>query len=382
MNDLDITRVRVYLVAPIVTPPYRWTGSCKPSPVYYSIVRLTTACGIEGASGVLSGDYSGEQDQYDAPGGFVEAFRLVITGVIGKNLQQREEITESLLEARTASIPDPESLIEIALWDAIARKADQPLYRLLGGARERIPVYASSPVFETVAEYLDYVRLIQRRGYLAVKFHTQCDPDFDLEMVSAVSNVIADTDLRFMVDIEQSYNYERSIILGRALSKMPCDWLEAPLDDTDIDAYVELRRAVDVDILCDGDTVVNLPDMANAIERGAWSRLRCDPYNVGGISAAIKAMELANFHGLKTELQSYGYPLNQAANLHVMLGVNGCSYFEHPVPYEHFEYGCANPVRIEKDGCVSAPRGSGLGLDLDWDQIERDASFVIDTNTL
>jgi len=47
-----------------------------------------------------------------------------------------------------------------------------------------------------------------------------------------------------------------------------------------------------------------------------------------------------------------------------MLGVNGCSYFEHPVPFEHFEYGCANPIRIEKDGCVSAPRGPGLGLDI------------------
>jgi len=35
-----------------------------------------------------------------------------------------------------------------------------------------------------------------------------------------------------------------------------------------------------------------------------------------------------------------------------MLGVNGCSYFEHPVPFEHFEYACANPIRIEKDGYV------------------------------
>jgi len=346
MNDLDITRLRVYFVAPDVTPPYRWTGTCEPSPVYYNIVRLTTAGGIEGVSGVLSDDYYAEQDQYENPEDF------------------------------------DESLIEIALWDAIARKANKPLYKLLGGAQERIPAYASSPVFETVDEYLGYVRLIQRKGYLAVKFHTQCDPDFDLEMASAVSNAIAGTDLRFMVDIEQTYDYERSIILGRALSKMPCDWLEAPLDDTDIDAYAELRRAVDVDILCAGNTVVDLPDMADAIERGAWSRLRCDPCNVGGISAAIKAMELANSYGLKTELQSYGYPLSQAANLHVMLGVKGCSYFEHPVPYEHFEYGCANPIRIEKDGCVSAPQGPGLGLDLDWDQIERDASLVIDTNTL
>ncbi|MFP6808926.1 MAG: mandelate racemase/muconate lactonizing enzyme family protein [Pseudomonadales bacterium] len=382
MNDLDITRLRVYLVAPKVTPHYRWTGSSKPSPIYYNIVRLTTACGIEGASGVLTGDFYEEQDQYDDAEDFAEAFRPVIAGLIGKNLQQREAITRSLLKARAAPIPEPESLIEIALWDAIARKADQPLYKLLGGARERIPAYASSPVFETVDEYLDYVRLIQRKGYLAVKFHTQCDPDFDLEMVSAVSNAIADSDLHFMVDIEQTYDYERSIVLGRALSRMPCDWLEAPLADTDIDAYVELRRAVDVDILCAGNTVVDLPDITDAIEQGAWSRLRCDPCNMGGISAAIKAMDFADSHGLKTELQSYGYPLSQAANLHVMLAVNGCSYFEHPVPFEHFEYACANPIRIERDGCVSAPGGPGLGLELAWDEIERDASMVIDTDTL
>jgi len=225
------------------------------------------------------------------------------------------------------------------------------------------------------------VRLIQGMGYPAVKFHTQCDPDFDLEMTSAVCTAFASTGLRFMVDLEQVYDYENAVRLGRALSDMPCDWLEAPLDDTAIDAYAELRRAVGVDIISAGNTVVELPAMADAIERRAWSRLRCDPSNVGGISACTKAMALASAHGLKTELKSYGYPLSQAANLHVMLGVSGCSYFEHPVPFEHFEYGCANPIRIEKDGCVSAPQGPGLGLDLDWDQIERDASLVIDTNT-
>jgi L-alanine-DL-glutamate epimerase-like enolase superfamily enzyme len=71
-------------------------------------------------------------------------------------------------------------------------------------------------------------------------------------------------------------------------------------------------------------TVIELPAMADAITRGASSRLRCDPSDAGGISAARSAMVLACAHGLKTELQSYGYPLNQAANLHLMLGVKGC----------------------------------------------------------
>ena len=331
---------------------------------------------------MLSGDYCDEDDYNDDPHSYADAFRPVFGGLIGRNVRQREAIAADMLAARTAPIPDPESLLEIAMWDAFARDADTPLYRLLGGARERIPAYASSPVFETVEEYLDYARLIQGMGYRAVKFHTQCDPDFDLAMTSAVSAAFASSGLRFMVDLEQFYDYEQAVILGRALSDMPCDWLEAPLDDTAIDAYAELRRTVAVDIISAGNTVVELPAMADAISRGAWSRLRCDPCNVGGIAAATSAMALARAHGLKTELQSYGYPLSQAANLHVVLGVAGCSYFEHPVPIEHYEYACANPICIEADGCVRAPDGPGLGLEMDWNRIERDASLLIDTETM
>jgi L-alanine-DL-glutamate epimerase-like enolase superfamily enzyme len=331
---------------------------------------------------VLSGDYGDEDDYNDDPHSYADAFRPVFGGLIGRNVRQREAIAADMLAARSAPIPDPESLLEIAMWDAFARDADTPLYRLLGGARERIPAYASSPVFETVEEYLDYARLIQGMGYRAVKFHTQCDPDFDLAMTSAVSAAFASSGLRFMVDLEQVYDYEQAVILGRALSDMPCDWLEAPLDDTAIDAYAELRRTVAVDIISAGNTVVELPAMADAISRGAWSRLRCDPCNVGGIAAATSAMALARAHGLKTELQSYGYPLSQAANLHVVLGVAGCSYLEHPVPIEHDEYACANPICIEADGCVRAPDGPGLGLEMDWNRIERDASLLIDTETM
>ncbi len=376
MNDLDIVRLRVYVVAPDVTPTYRFAGIDEPCTLYYNIVRLTTRGGVEGTAGVLSGDLGEDRNL------FAKSFRPVIGRLIGRSVLQREALAADMLAARTAPIPDPESLIEIAMWDAFARDADLPLYRLLGGARERIPAYASSPVFETVEEYLDYVRLIQDMGYAAVKFHTQCDPEFDLDMTSAVSAAFASTGLRFMVDLEQLYEYDDAVRLGRALSDMPCDWSEAPLDDTAIDAYAALRRAVGVDIISAGNTVIELPAMANAIARGAWSRLRCDPCNVGGISAAMEAMALACAHGLKTELQSYGYPLSQAANMHVMLGVLGCSYFEHPVPVEHYEYACANPIRIETDGCVSAPDGPGLGLYLDWNRIERDASLVIDTQTM
>jgi len=382
VNDFDIARLRVYVTQPEATPEYRYTGTGRPETLYCNVLRLTTRGGVDGAAGALSGDHHGAEEYDGNPYSYADAFRPLLGRLIGRSVLQRDAIASEMLAARANPVPDPESLIEIAMWDAFARALGVSLYRLLGGFRERIPAYASSPVFDTVDEYLDYVRGIHAMGYPAVKFHTQCNLEFDLEMTSAVSAAFASAGLRFMVDLEQVYDFESAVKLGRALSGMPCDWLEAPLDDEAIDEYVELRRAVDVDVLSAGNTVVELSAMADAISRGAWSRLRCDPTNVGGISAARSAMALASAHGLKTELQSYGYPLTQAANLHLMLGVPGCSYFEHPVPFEHFEYGCFNPIRIEPDGCVSAPDGPGLGLDIDWKQIESDASLVLDTDSM
>lgn len=75
-----------------------------------------------------------------------------------------------------------------------------PLYRLSGGARERIPASASIPVLESVEEYLDYVRVVRGMGNPAIKFHTQCDLGFDLEMTSAVSVSFASTGPRLMLE--------------------------------------------------------------------------------------------------------------------------------------------------------------------------------------
>ena len=316
-----------------------------------------------------------------SPGPAVEAFLPLLGDLVGRNTLDRTAITADLLARRTQPIPDPESLLDIAMWDAVARQSGLSLTALLGGHQTSIAAHASSPVFDTVTAYLDYCQDLVTAGYPAVKFHSMCQPAFEIELAQAVNKRFGDK-LRFMVDLEQSYVFDDAVRLGIVLADMPCDWLEAPLKDTDLGAYAELNRAVGVDIIPAGNTLVDLDDMARALDMGAWSRLRCDPNNCGGITQAIKAMGLASAHGLKTELQSYGYPLAQAANLALMLGVEGCTYFEQPVPVEHFDYGVTNPIRIDGEGMVRLPAGPGFGLDIEADRIEADAYAVIDTDCL
>jgi L-alanine-DL-glutamate epimerase-like enolase superfamily enzyme len=65
--------------------------------------------------------------------------------------------------------------------------------------------------------------------------------------------------------------------------------------------------------------------------------------------------------------------LLQAVNLHVMLAFDEVSFFELPYPVEPWEYGVIEPLRPGPDGTVTVPSRPGLGVELDWEWVERHA---------
>jgi L-alanine-DL-glutamate epimerase-like enolase superfamily enzyme len=288
-------------------------------------------------------------------------------------------LTESLLVDAGEGPWEAISLIDCAMWDAYARSVGQPLWQLLGGHRERIEAYASTVAHLTIEEYLDEAEQLAGLGYRAIKFHMKNDPDFDLDMVQAVARAHRDSNLRFMVDLEECYTFDEAVSLGEALDKLPFDWMEAPLPDDDLDAYVELNKAVAIDVLPAGNTLVGMKNWTDGLRREAWSRLRCDVTNAGGVTTVIKAIELAQAMHVPVELQSYGFQPGQHANLHVMLGLAGCTWFEHPAPQAPYDYATRNPLMLDSQGCVSVAEAPGLGLDMDWELIATDAFATFDS---
>src|SRR5262249_8620730 len=112
-----------------------------------------------------------------------------------------------------------------------------------------------------------------------------------------------------------------------------------------------------------------------AIGMGCWTSARIDVTVVGGFTPARQVMALAAANGMNVEVQSWGYTLTQAANLHLMLGYANCTYFEQAVPPAAYEHGAPDAIRTDATGHVAAPPGPGLGIRLDWKQIEA-ATFL------
>ena len=79
------------------------------------------------------------------------------------------------------------------------------------------------------------------------------------------------------------------------------------------------------------------------------------------------------------EIQSWGYSLSQAANLHLALANERTRYFEAPTPMTTFSHGVREGVRLA-DGMAAVPDSPGLGLQVDWDELAQ-ADFYFSVRT-
>jgi len=104
--------------------------------------------------------------------------------------------------------------------------------------------------------------------------------------------------------------------------------------------------------------------------------VQTDAIFLGGICGGRKVAALAEAHGLGFAPHCWSNGFSLIANLHVMAASTACELCEFPyeppawVP-ETRDALFAEPVRIDADGCVPLPQGSGLGLLIDEDKLRR-----------
>ena len=130
MSELVIEHVEVYAVGPDV-PRVRWAFDQTKMYQANVVVRLLTREGVEGIGGAIA------YTEHDFDRSLAEALRFLLPEVIGMSALDRELIWKRLATRRIALTPQALSLIDIPCWDMTAKYAEVPLYRLLGGARER-----------------------------------------------------------------------------------------------------------------------------------------------------------------------------------------------------------------------------------------------------
>ena len=360
---MKIDHVEVRVVAPHVER-YTWSHDLPEQYMTNTIVRIRTDDGVEGVAGV-SNYTSHAFDRYTA-----ETLRHLVPILIGKNPLQRETLWREMWSRVFPFAPQALAAVDNALWDLMGRVAGLPVYQMLGGARDRIQSYASTPMLEDVPAYLRFIEEMVELGFRAVKFHMWCLPEKDLELARAVRKQYPGDDVQFMFDAENNYDRVGALRVAQELDDLNFRWFEAPLPDFDIEGYCELTSRVSIPVVPSGNWIQDLPAFADALRKRAWRTARTDVTMCGGFTRAQKFLALVEAAGIDCEIMSWGYTLIACSNLHLQLSIPNCQYYEQAVPFAAYEYGMKDVIRTQSDGYVYAPKKPGLGVDVDWPAME------------
>ena len=196
------------------------------------------------------------------------------------------------------------SAIDIALWDIRGKALNQPLWKLLGGARERVATYASGSLRRNLS--LDEVAIAARRlkekGFREAKMQLALpgatSPAKEVERAKTLREALG-PDIKLMCDINQRWRPEEAIDIGRRVEDAGVGlfWLE---DVTTHDDYAGLARvnAALATPICGGELVYGLVPFRHMIEARSVDYVMIDLIRVGGITQWMKVAGMAEAFNL------------------------------------------------------------------------------------
>jgi L-alanine-DL-glutamate epimerase-like enolase superfamily enzyme len=313
---------------------------------------------------------------------------IVRPALLGEHPFYRERIWQRLKEWQRLHIGTLSDKVlcsvDLALWDLAGRCLGQPVHRLLGAARDKLPAYASTMCGDelpgglaTPEDYAAFAIQCRARGYSAFKLHTWMppiawapDPRKDVAACRAVAEAVG-ADMRLMLDSFHFYSREQALFIGRALEQLGFYWLEEPMDEHSTSSYVWLAKELSIPVVGPETAEGKLQTRAEWIVRGASDISRGGVWDVGGITPLMKIAHLCEAFGVRMEVHGGG-----VGNLHVLCAMS--------IPGEYYERGLLHPFLdydqpppwlrelvdpLDDQGYVHVSQRPGLGLDIDFDYI-------------
>lgn len=327
------------------------------------VLQIMTDEGIEGQSMVYCGQTGGPAADF-----FAEVMRPFL---IGRDPTKIEEIWQDfwVIDRFHAFLqinyPGP---IDVALWDIAGKRAGMPIWQLLGGYRDKVPCYQSTPFYDEIDQYVEHAKRSLADGFRGFKLHPPRQMHQEVEVCQAVKDVVGDK-MVLMSDPVAAYDHREALWVGRQLEELGFYWFEEPLADTDIHGYVELCRALDIPIAGVEFLSGSLFTTGQYIVQRAVDIVRSDVSWKAGFTGVKKTAALAEAFGLKCEIHIAMVSLLQVANLHAACAIKNGDFLEIS-SLDAEVWGLKREFELDEEGCLAAPTGPGLGVEIDWDVIE------------
>ncbi len=140
---------------------------------------------------------------------------------------------------------------------------------------------------------------------------------------------------------------------------------------------MKLKQQLSIPILATEYAPGGFTAFAPWLTARATDFLRGDVAVKGGITSLVKSAHLAEAFHMNFEIHHGDNSLNNVANLHVIMAIRNCEYFEVLLPAPAQKYGLVEDIEVDGQGLVHAFDGPGLGARIDFPLIERHKTAVL-----
>ena len=293
---MKITEVRIGRISVPLRVPFK-TALRRVDSVEDVIVEIHTDTGAVGygeapPTGVITGDTTGA---------IIGALKdHIIKTIIGRDVDDFEALTESVQKCIIHN-SSAKAAVDMALWDLYGQLYNIPVYKLLGGSKDKIVTDITISVNSPEEMARDAITAINR-GYDTLKVKVGVNPKLDVERLTAIRNAIGSR-AKLRIDANQAWKPQEAV---RILNKMQeqgldIELVEQPVIAHDIEGLKYVTERSYVPVLAD-ESVFSPLDAMKIIQSGAADLINIKLMKCGGITPALKIADAASIMGVECML--------------------------------------------------------------------------------
>lgn len=353
-----IREARADLIASPVQTGFQ-DATRKVETVGMCVIRVNTDQGLTGI-GVTYHEVGGEAikemiERYYGP------------KLIGRDPFETEEIWEELFHyargvGRKGLSFCALSAVDIALWDLKGKIMDLPLYRLLGGNKKKVPVYASGGWTSydddaLVAEALEMVR----RGYKMIKLKVGVEGGRNIRRDTQRCRKVREAigpDIGFMVDANNAFHSGDAVRLANEIREYDILFFEEPVFADDIPGLRRFRQGTDIP-LGTGEHEYTRYGARDLILGEAVDYLQMDVTRCGGITEMLKVIALSQAWNL-----AFAPHAMEHIHMHLVSAAANGAFLERLFLFEDITAMVFKDAPVPEEGILTIPDKPGLGLEL------------------
>jgi L-alanine-DL-glutamate epimerase-like enolase superfamily enzyme len=273
-------------------------------------------------------------------------------------------------------------IVDCALWDIKGKYLNQPVWRLLGGVKKRVPVYlsiAGHPPFSmsTPEQFAEYASKYKKEGWLAFKLaiargwrwstsragnNIQTEEEL-VDKVRAVREAVGDK-IRLMVDANTELSLIEALRFTKRFEPYDLAWFEEPVYMNDPRSLALIKQHTSIPIAA-GQHVGSKIAFRDLIIIGNVDVIQPDVQNCAGFTEGVKIGHLAQAFNIP--FATHALPL---VNMHLLAGLsNGLTIEWHHTVWNENE-NIYKKYPQPENGWIKLPEQPGLGLTINEKSLE------------